>query len=515
MECLNLHCHPIKINVLKNNNTHNLLNRKRPLNITKNTLINHMEKLESLETNKRTKSINKNSPDIYSIKCLQCKKIDNEYDSSISNLYNHTQPGSLFCTKFAKPKYDIEVKCYEFFEFNDNILIGTKDEIELYICKIFESQKINLEKAINENNNLSNNLKNEKLLNSNLSSEIKNLKIEQENLIKNVEYLNKTLDSEKNKNKNINIEFKKITSENKETIEKEKLNNKNLALKNSELEKSEKEKIIKCKELTESIKEKEIIIKNLEINIKNLQNDKEELKKELNIKENNIKELNDLLIKEKNINQNITKDLNSEKEKNKTLNDKLDNIAIQYNENINKILQQLENEKKTNENLKQKNTELVKKEEINNNEKIELESQLQKKEEELKIVIKNNIPDNFCLKFQSDCKLGEYDIILDINSIAGLNKYGWMINYNKKEGKQTYLAKKEEKTVVVGVIGNKNVGKTLILEKISGYQIPKGFNVKTIGLSIRYGKTKEHNIAILDSAGQETPLLKMENIKNI
>ena len=287
------------------------------------------------------------------------------------------------------------------------------------------------------------------------------------------------------------------------------------------MEKSEKEKIIKCKELTESIKEKETVIKNLESsikdlnnNIKNLQNNIEELKNELKTKENTIKKINDLLIKEKGVNQNITSDLNSEKEKNKILNDKLDNIAIKNNENINKVLQQLDNEKKINENLKLKNTELVKKEEINNNEKIELESQLQKKEEELKNVIKNNIPENFGLKFQSDCKLGEYDIILDINSIAGLNKYGWMINYNKKEGKQTYLAKKEEKTVVVGVIGNKNVGKTLILEKISGYQIPKGFNVKTIGLSIRYGKTTEHNIAILDSAGQETPLLKMENIKN-
>ena len=72
------------------------------------------------------------------------------------------------------------------------------------------------------------------------------------------------------------------------------------------------------------------------------------------------------------------------------------------------------------------------------------------------------------------------------------------------------MEKKEEKTIVVGVIGNGNKGKTFILEKLSGYKIPKGFNVKTIGLSIRYGTSKEHNVAILDSAGQETPLLKME-----
>ena len=34
-----------------------------------------------------------------------------------------------------------------------------------------------------------------------------------------------------------------------------------------------------------------------------------------------------------------------------------------------------------------------------------------------------------------------------------------------------------------------------------------GFNVKTEGLSIIYGRTEKHNLAILDSAGQETPLL--------
>ena len=84
------------------------------------------------------------------------------------------------------------------------------------------------------------------------------------------------------------------------------------------------------------------------------------------------------------------------------------------------------------------------------------------------------------------------------------------IKYNKEEGKQKYLNKKKEGTIIVGVIGNGNQGKSFILEKLSGYEIPKGFNVKTEGISIRYGTSKDHNVAILDSAGQETPLLKME-----
>ena len=62
------------------------------------------------------------------------------------------------------------------------------------------------------------------------------------------------------------------------------------------------------------------------------------------------------------------------------------------------------------------------------------------------------------------------------------------------------------------MIGNGNKGKSFLLEKLSEYQIPKGFNVKTEGLSIRYGEEKDHKLAILDSAGQETPLLKI-NLK--
>ena len=113
------------------------------------------------------------------------------------------------------------------------------------------------------------------------------------------------------------------------------------------------------------------------------------------------------------------------------------------------------------------------------------------------------------MKFESDSKTGEYDIILDITSFKDLIRGGWLIKYNK-EGKQKYLNKKDELTIVAGVIGNGNKGKSFFLEKLSGYEIPKGFNVKTIGLSIRYGTSKDHNVAILDSAGQETPLLKMK-----
>jgi hypothetical protein len=170
---------------------------------------------------------------------------------------------------------------------------------------------------------------------------------------------------------------------------------------------------------------------------------------------------------------------------------------------------QLQNEKELNQNLNLKYSELEKDQKLKHIKSEELEIQLKKKDEELS-KIKNQIPENISLKFESDSKTGEYDIILDITSFRDLIKEGWVVKYNKEEGKKKYLQKKDEPTIVVGVIGNGNKGKSFILEKLSGYEIPKGFNVKTIGLSIRYGTSKEHNVAILDSAGQETPLLKME-----
>ena len=108
-----------------------------------------------------------------------------------------------------------------------------------------------------------------------------------------------------------------------------------------------------------------------------------------------------------------------------------------------------------------------------------------------------------------------YDIIIGINSILSLNKDGWDIKYQK--GREEYEKKVKKKTIIVGVLGNRNKGKSFILGKLSGYDVPQGFSIKTEGVSVRFGEKDDHCIAILDSAGQEVPLLNFENneIKNI
>ena len=109
-----------------------------------------------------------------------------------------------------------------------------------------------------------------------------------------------------------------------------------------------------------------------------------------------------------------------------------------------------------------------------------------------------------------------YDVIVHINSIKDINK-GWPIEMSKK-GKESYEKYKNENNIIkVGVIGNSNKGKSFLLSKISKINLPSGPSIRTKGLSIKYPdllKFKDRKIALLDSAGLETPVLKIdENIK--
>jgi hypothetical protein len=194
---------------------------------------------------------------------------------------------------------------------------------------------------------------------------------------------------------------------------------------------------------------------------------------------------------------------NQKNEKLKNYNSRLEYIKSFYNEKKdqtpkNQNLLEKENSRLSNE-IKTLNNKCEKKfQDINNN----FKDSIEKKFEEIK---------DLGLKFINDNNENSfYDIIIDITSIKNLNNEGWIVKYPKKEKSREYYNKaKDIPTIIVGVIGNGNKGKSFLLEKLSEYEIPKGFNVKTEGLSIRYGEEKDHKLAILDSAGQETPLLKI------
>ena len=108
-----------------------------------------------------------------------------------------------------------------------------------------------------------------------------------------------------------------------------------------------------------------------------------------------------------------------------------------------------------------------------------------------------------------------YDVIIHINSIKDLNK-GWEIEINPKV-KENYENIKKQKIIKIGVIGNSNKGKSFLLSKISKIKLPSGNGIRTEGLSIKYPDLvgfEDRKIALLDSAGLETPVLKSEKIEN-
>ena len=109
-----------------------------------------------------------------------------------------------------------------------------------------------------------------------------------------------------------------------------------------------------------------------------------------------------------------------------------------------------------------------------------------------------------------------YDVIIDIKSVSDINcKKGWKIKMNKR-GKNNYEVYKKKNVLKIGVIGNANKGKSYILSRISKIDLPSGTSIRTEGLSIKYPelkKFKDRIIALLDSAGLETPVLR-EKEKN-
>ena len=108
-----------------------------------------------------------------------------------------------------------------------------------------------------------------------------------------------------------------------------------------------------------------------------------------------------------------------------------------------------------------------------------------------------------------------YDVIIDIKSIKDINK-GWEVKMSKK-AEEEYETYKSQKVIKIGVIGNSNKGKSFLLSRISKIHLPSGTSIRTEGLSIKYPELeefKDRKIALLDSAGLETPVMKIKEENN-
>ena len=104
-----------------------------------------------------------------------------------------------------------------------------------------------------------------------------------------------------------------------------------------------------------------------------------------------------------------------------------------------------------------------------------------------------------------------YDIVFEIDSLENLKINGWKIGITEN-GYKNYLEKKDKKCTLVSVLGNKNIGKSYILSKISNHEIPHGFNISTKGLSIIYPINDDDNVIFLDTPGIEDSICEDDEV---
>ena len=108
-----------------------------------------------------------------------------------------------------------------------------------------------------------------------------------------------------------------------------------------------------------------------------------------------------------------------------------------------------------------------------------------------------------------------YDIIVDVDSLRQMLR-GWKVKFTEI-GKKNYDIMKDKEVLIVGVVGNRNRGKSFVLSKLSNVDLPDGTSIKTEGISIKYPEMEEEKgskYILMDSAGFENALLVTEEFTN-
>ena len=377
-----------------------------------------------------------------------------------------------------------------------NTLLKSNESTIKEYKKLNEQNKENLEQQIQQINKLKKQINKLKEKNEEQRNELEKNNKELQTKIKEVQALNQqnNLSSQKCQQlqSNINSKEKEIKSLKEQYIINIDNLTKELNLKDNELQRLKNDLIskndkIKTLEMNYKSKEKELN------NLKNVFKSNEYKLNDLNIKlEKTEEELNKANIDRKKINKDL-------KEKNEKLNE----LQINHNQQVNQINNLIKNVGELasdNKKLKDIESEMKEKEKEN--------IDLRKKNENL--LNTNSTRKEFIgLEDLKDF----YDVVIEIDSINTLTKTGWKIDFNEKR-KDVYEKVIKEESLKIGVLGLNNIGKTFILGLLSGCKdMPSGWSVETKGISIKYTegeKDSEKGICLLDSAGIETPLLDVD-----
>lgn len=80
-----------------------------------------------------------------------------------------------------------------------------------------------------------------------------------------------------------------------------------------------------------------------------------------------------------------------------------------------------------------------------------------------------------------------YDIIVNIDSLKNI-EIGWKIKFSEN-GYKIYESGKDEPKIVIGILGNKNRGKSFLISKLSNDNITDHFIIKAEGISIKFSES--------------------------
>lgn len=284
---------------------------------------------------------------------------------------------------------------------------------------------------------------------------------------------------DKNENENRSKEFNKLKKD------RDKLEGENNNLKNDKGKLvSEKKQLIK--DMGKLEEEKNELIK-----------DKEKLEGENQDLKNNNQKLEEEKIDLKNNKQKLEEEKKDLMIKNKEYKDN----EIAFKKDINILTKEKED---LIQKLKEKNKEFENTCNINKSNYIDLEKQLKSLEEKNKELMDliNILNKNEEKKKLDKNPLEFYDIIVNINSMQNI-KNGWEIKLTER-GKKIMESKEKKKKLVISVIGNRNKGKSFILQSLSGEKMQTGTTINTVGLSIKFSEDK---FVLLDTEGSESPIL--------
>jgi len=210
--------------------------------------------------------------------------------------------------------------------------------------------------------------------------------------------------------------------------------------------------------------------------------------------------------------QNKAKDL---KKENDDLIEEVEGLKAkikEYKKTIKQQQSEIENFEKQAKDLKKINKDLGKQiEELNQNLDVQLKKSLKFKEkwkesknELLGFKSHYNLNQKTKKELKSDKKLPTltYDIVINIDSLKS-QTIGWDIWINERNLEMINAC---SNNTIIGLVGRENIGKTFILNKLCGFELPSGSNVHTKGLSMKYSNAKNNDLICLDSAGIQTPV---------